>query len=104
MLLFFTKCFIKHCVTIYTEPYNVLLFDRKCLESNLSLFLNHFAQTHPLTIAMNNEMNTIVITYVTTDCSWVEGHPLTLQMRRKIQQTMFGWVCELQTPKPENDC
>ena len=25
-------------------------------------------------------------------------------MRRKIQQTMFVWVSELQTPKPEHCC
>ena len=25
-------------------------------------------------------------------------------MRRKIQQAMFVWVCELQIPKPEHGC
>ena len=25
-------------------------------------------------------------------------------MWRKIQQTMFVWVCEQQTPKPEHGC
>ena len=26
--------------------------------------------------------------------------PRALKMRRKIQQTIFVWHCELQTPKP----
>ena len=40
--------------------YNVLHFDSKCCESHLSLSLNHFVQTHPLTTAINNQMNGVL--------------------------------------------
>ena len=35
-------------------------------------------------------------------CFWVEDTVYALEMRRKIQQTMFVSVCELQTPEPEH--
>ena len=38
----------------------IMHFDRKCCESHLSLSLNHFVQTHPLTIVINNQMNIAV--------------------------------------------
>ena len=44
-------------------------------------------------------------------CDTIEAHvlgkkanPLALEMQRMIQQTMFVWICELQTPKSEHAC
>ena len=40
--------------------HNVLHFDSKCCKSHLSLSLNRFVQTHPLTTAINNQKNSIL--------------------------------------------
>ena len=40
--------------------HNVLHFDSKCCVSHLSLSLNRFVQTYPLTTAINNKMNSVV--------------------------------------------
>ena len=40
--------------------HNVSHFDSKCRESHLPLSLNCFVQTHPLTTAINNEMNSVL--------------------------------------------
>ena len=47
--------------------------------------------------------------YVTIDSSkntrsWLEGHSLSLVNVERDSQTMFVWVCELYTPKPEHCC
>ena len=39
---------------------NLLHFDGKCFESHVSLSLNRFVQTHPLTTAINNQMNSFL--------------------------------------------
>ena len=40
--------------------FDVLHFDSKCCESHLSLSLNHFVQAHPLTTAINNQINSVL--------------------------------------------
>ena len=35
---------------------------------------------------------------------WKTTEPLSIAKSRKIQQTMFVWACESQTPKPEHGC
>ena len=47
----FMKAFFLH---------NILHFDSKCCESHLSLSLNRFVQTHPLTTGINNQMNSVL--------------------------------------------
>ena len=40
--------------------YHVSHFDKKCCERHLSLSLNRFFQTHPLTIVINNQINNVL--------------------------------------------
>ena len=51
-LPFFMKAFV--------FLYNVLHLDCKCCESHLFLSLNRFVQTHLLTTAINNQMNSVL--------------------------------------------
>ena len=39
--------------------HDVSHFDSKCCERHLFLSLNRFVQTHPLTTAINNQMNSV---------------------------------------------
>ena len=52
LIIFFRKAF--------SFLYNVSHFDKKHCESHLSLSLDHFVLTHPLTVDINNEMNTVL--------------------------------------------
>ena len=41
--------------------------------------LNHFLQTHPLTIIINNQVNSVLsMLQSTIACSWVENYSLSL--------------------------
>ena len=53
------KPHLQFLMKLFLFLYNVLHFDSKCCESNLSLSLNRFVQTHPLTTAINNQMNSV---------------------------------------------
>ena len=73
----------------------------------MSLFLNRFFfQSHPLTVMTDQTDSVYLFNRLSGGiCSGIEGHFLrALQMQRKTQQTMFAWVCELQTLKPGHGC
>ena len=63
------------------------------IEKLLSFFDFQFLMQHPLCSEFS-EWNL-------KTCPWGKGHCFKIA---KIQQTMFVWVCELQTPKPEHGC
>ena len=52
----YLQCFIK----AFSFFYNVLHFDSKRYESQWSPSLNRFVQTHPLTNAIKNQMNSVL--------------------------------------------
>ena len=68
--------------------HNVSHFDSKCCESHLSLPQNRFVQAHPLTTAINNEMNSILsmlqsIVY--------KVHSFSIDLNRKfVQRSVNG--------------
>ena len=74
----------------------------------MSLSLNCFVQSHPLISVNNNQINGVLPMLqsinLKTDVVEQKATPFALQMLRKIQQAMFVWVFELQTPKSEHHC
>ena len=68
--------------------HDVSHFESKCCENHLSLSLNCFVKTHPLTTAINNQMNSVLSLLQSTV---YKVHSLSTDLNRKfVQHSVHG--------------
>ena len=83
---------MKHLLFLY----NVSYFDGKCCEIHLSLSLNGFVRTHPLSIVINNQMNSVLsmlghFSFVPPPSSFKRDWPLIINHSFHVKITLQSY-------------
>ena len=71
------------------KEFSLLHFESKCCESHLSLSVIRFVQTHPLTAAINNQMNSVFSMLL-----WIiyKVHSLSTGLNRNLVQCSVNGI------------